>query len=65
MLKLTLFSAVLTRVLLTLHLGNNGNNHDVSKRQRGSVVDSSAQLSIIIHTYRWKVVVQRCTHYLG
>ena len=29
------------------------------------MVDSSAQLSIIRHTYHWKVVVERCMHYLG
>ena len=37
----------------------------MSKRQRGSLVDSSAQLSIIRHMNHWKVVVERCTHYLG
>ena len=29
------------------------------------MVDSSVQLSIVRHTYCWKVVVERCTHYLG
>ena len=49
--------AVLTLVL-PCTLVNNGNNHDVSKRQRGSMVDSSAQLLTIRHTYCWKVVVK-------
>ena len=50
---------------ITWHLRNNGNNHNVSNRQRGSMVDSSMPLSIIRLTYRWKVAVEWCMHYLG
>ena len=49
--------AVLTLVL-PCTLVNSGNNHDVSKRQRGSMVDRSAQLSIIRYMYSWKLVVE-------
>ena len=49
--------AVLTFVLPCI-LVNNGNNHDVSKRQRVSMVDRSVQLSIIRLMYSWKLVVE-------
>ena len=50
---------------ITSHFGNNGNSHNASNRQRGSMVDSSVQLSIIRSKCYWKVVVKWCTWYLG